>query len=431
MKTFIAIILFIGFYSTVFAQSLSVQDAIQITLKNSLEIELSKNIVAASKNNNYYGVAGGLPSIAASGSDIQQQSNINQNLNTGTSIERKGANVNNASANVTAGILLYNGSRVIATKKRLTELQQQSETQLNAQIQNIIASVMTAYYDVIRQQYFLKTVNQSFAVAQQKLELVKIQQKAGLANNADLFQSQLDYNTLNQTQQSQILVINQSKAELLRVMNLNQDSTIEVEDTIIIDPSITLNTIIDNIPANFDIITADHQIRIQELRIKEIAAQRYPSLNGSAGYNYNRTQSEAGQLLLNQSNGPFVGMTLGIPIYSGSSFKRQQISAEYDASNARLQKDILLRDYKAAVVKAFQSYTSSIRQLNMQQNSLDTAQKLLELIMLKFKLKQATIIDVKTAQQSFETTSYNLINLKYSAKAAEIQLKRLANTLKL
>jgi len=44
-------------------------------------------------------------------------------------------------------------------------------------------------------------------------------------------------------------------------------------------------------------------------------------------------------------------------------------------------------------------------------------------------LGQATIIDVKQAQQSFENASYRLINLTYTAKIAEVELKRLASQL--
>jgi outer membrane protein TolC len=47
----------------------------------------------------------------------------------------------------------------------------------------------------------------------------------------------------------------------------------------------------------------------------------------------------------------------------------------------------------------------------------------------RFQLGQATIIDVKQAQQSFENESYRLVNLSYAAKAAEISLQQIANKL--
>jgi outer membrane protein TolC len=57
------------------------------------------------------------------------------------------------------------------------------------------------------------------------------------------------------------------------------------------------------------------------------------------------------------------------------------------------------------------------------------SQALLTLVMEKFKLGQATIVDVKQAQQSFESAGFRLVSLRFTAKIAEIELKRLSNQL--
>jgi outer membrane protein TolC len=45
--------------------------------------------------------------------------------------------------------------------------------------------------------------------------------------------------------------------------------------------------------------------------------------------------------------------------------------------------------------------------------------------MQRFQVNQATILDVKAAQSSYELTGYQLVNLKFAAKISEIELKRL------
>ncbi|MBC7408335.1 MAG: TolC family protein, partial [Arcicella sp.] len=47
----------------------------------------------------------------------------------------------------------------------------------------------------------------------------------------------------------------------------------------------------------------------------------------------------------------------------------------------------------------------------------------------KFQFGQATIVDIRVAQQSFENSGYRLNNLNYTAKVAEITLKQLGNLL--
>jgi len=49
--------------------------------------------------------------------------------------------------------------------------------------------------------------------------------------------------------------------------------------------------------------------------------------------------------------------------------------------------------------------------------------------MERFKLCEATIVDVKQAQQSFETAGFRLTSLQFSAKITEIELKRMSNQL--
>jgi len=55
---------------------------------------------------------------------------------------------------------------------------------------------------------------------------------------------------------------------------------------------------------------------------------------------------------------------------------------------------------------------------------------LLDLVLQKFQLRQATIVDVRQAQQSFEGASYTFTNLSFAAKSAEIELNRLVNHIK-
>ena len=410
-------------------QTLSLQDAINIALKKSLDLQLLKNNIEISEINNNVGIAGGLPVVTASVTDNEQSTNVNQELNSGTVIKRKGAVGNSLNSGVSAGMLLYNGSRVVATKGRLQQLQLQSEQYLNSAVQNTMASVMTGYYDIVRQQAYMKTIDKSIDVARKQLEVVKTQQSVGYANNADLFQSQITLNNFLQQKQAQQLVIDQAKTNLLLLLNLKPDSVIQINDTILVDKSIILGNILDNINRNADIIAADEQIKINQFIVKETAAQRYPSLRATAGYNYNRSQITAGNILLNQNSGPVGGLTLGIPIYNGSIYKRQQKVANINVVNAALQRDIVIRNYNAQAVQTYQAYISSIQQLDSQKVNVELAQKLIELALFRFQLHAATIVELTQAQESYQQAAYAFTNLSFAAKSSEIELKRLINAI--
>ena len=411
------------------AQALTLKDAINIALKKNFDIKIANNNFSISKINNNIGIAGGLPTFAATMSDQESVTNINQQLNTGLEIKKNGAYTNNLNGNITGSMLLFNGYRVVATKQRLEELEKQNQQILNSQIQSTIATVMFQYYNVLKQQSYLTTLQQSISVSQKQLDIIEVKKEVGLANNADVFQSKIDLNTRQQDYKTQELMIQQTKADLLTALSLKADSNIVVKDSIVINNNLSFNKILIALQQNADVNSLDNQIKINELIEKETKAQRYPSIRANTGLNYGRTQSDAGQLLLNQSYGPFLGINFSIPIYNGGVIKRQEQIANINTKTARIQKQKLLENYQTQLYKTFQSYSTTLDQIKLQQNTSELAEQLVKLVLQKFQLSQATILELNAAQKSFEEAAFRLINLHYTVKIAEIELKRIANLL--
>jgi outer membrane protein TolC len=413
-------------------QKLTLSDAIAIALKNSYDVELVRNQLSISTINNNPGVAGALPTVNLTASDNEQVISINQKFPDATrNTERNNVGSNILSVGVTGSILLYNGNRIVATQKRLAQLQQLNTNVLNAQLQNTMATVAVRYYEIVRQQELLKTIQKSIAVFQKRLDVLEARKEAGLANNADIYQAKLDVNQQKQALETQYLIIKQSKADLLQSMVQAPDSVIVVDDKISIDKSLALESIKNALPTNPQYIAAATQISINQLIEKETAALRTPTLRATTGFNISSNKSAAGFILLNQSYGPFVGVNLSVPIYNGSAFKRQQQVAAINTRSAKLQQETVALNLETSAVKTFNAYSNALAQLQTETDNYALSGQLLDLVMQKFELAQATIIDVRQAQQSFENAGYRLVNLQYTAKIAEIELNRLVSKLAL
>ncbi|HWB94967.1 MAG TPA: TolC family protein [Puia sp.] len=413
------------------AQTLTRDEAVRIALKNSLNIELGKNAVRIASINNSYGIAGGLPVVTGSASDREQSPNIRQKYSDPADDKQSNnAFSNNLSASIDGYMLLYNGQRVVNAKKQLGAIEAQARQALNSRALILVNNVLLRYYDVVRQQSYARTLQASIDAQKQQLAIVQAQQSVGLANNADLFQSQVDLNTQIQNLQAQQLIIDQDKTDLLTLLTLKPDSAIVVEDTILIDRSIRLSDILGGVQtANPDIMAANGQITINQYIEKQVAAQRYPSLGTNVGYDYSRTRNSQGFSLLNLNYGPYAGVTVSIPIFNGNVYRKQQQIAGINIRNAELVRDTLVLNYTANAVKSFQAYTNNLQQVETAKANYDLSRKLLDLVMQRFQLKQATIVEVKNAQQSFENAGFLLVNVSYAAKAAEITLRRYANQL--
>lgn len=425
------LLVFLGTVSAQFGYSqnrLSLSDALAIALKNSYNIQLAKNNVEIATINNYVGVAGGLPTVNATVNDVENITTINQKFpDPSRDVTRSGVSSNNMNANITAGILLFNGFRVKAAQQRLNELQKMNQDMLNAQIQSTMASVITSYYDVVRQQNLLSTIDKSIEVSQQRIDIINSRKEVGLANNADLYQAQIDLNALVQSKQAQQLIIDQGKTNLLSLIFVSPDSSVVISDTIVVDEKINFSQLKTLALKNPQVSAAEQQIKINELIERETAALLVPTLRATTGINFSNTKSGAGFILENRSYGPFLGVNLAIPIYNGLINKKQQQVAEINTRNAKVQRDQFLLDIETGAVRTYQAYANTLAQLKTAKQNQVLSKQLLDLVMQRFQLGQATIVDVKLAQQSFENESYRLVNLAFTAKVAEVELKRLAN----
>jgi outer membrane protein TolC len=409
---------------------LSLNEAIQTALKNSYEIQLVENNLAIAKNNNNFGVAGGLPTITNNSSNNNTLTTINQTFpDANRNTSRNGVDGSTLNTGLNANMILFNGYRVQATKSRLESLQTQNKFLLESQLLNTISIVMQQYYNVIRQQAFLKTIEKSIEASQQRLDIVKTRQEIGVANQTDLLQSNIDLNALLQAKQNQLLIIDQVKADLLNTIVMPATTPVQIKDSIEIDDQIILSVVEQKMKNHPLLQSAQQLININQFLEKETKSLTYPTLRASTGYNYNSNQSAAGFILLNESYGPFLGVNLSIPIYSGGANKRAIRNAAINTKTAKIQLQNTEQNLTTELFKTYQSYKNSLKQTPIEIQNFEMSQSLLDLVMQKYQLGQATMVDVKQAQQSFETAGFRLVSLRFNAKIAEIELKRLSNQL--
>ncbi|WP_440133338.1 TolC family protein [Chitinophaga sancti] len=430
MKRFIIYLTFFILPGWLHAQQLTLKDAVSIALNKNLGLQIAENNVKIAQTNNNYAVAGGMPVVSASGTDVEQLTSLEQKYaNAANNKSSSNARSNQLTASIGATVPIYTGSRVANASKRLEVAESISNDYLKSRVAAITYNVMLKYYDIIRQESYAATLGRSIEVSRQKLDIVKAQQSVGVANNADLFQAQVDLNTQVQNLQAQQLVIDQAKTDLLTVLTLKQDSLIVIKDTIVVATDLQLAPILQSMEQHPDLMAAGKQVQVDQYLEKETAAYRYPSLTGNAGYNFNYTRNSDGFSLLNQNYGPYVGVGVNIPVFNGSVYKRRQEIAAINTSNDRLVRDTLGMNYTGNIVKSWQAYNNNLQQLQTAKDNYELSGKLLELVLQRFQLKQATIIDVKTAQQSFENAGYLLINVSFAAKSAEIRMKYYGNQL--
>jgi outer membrane protein TolC len=429
--SFIVLLLGLLFSQEINAQNnLSLKEAVTIAIQNSYNIKLVENNLSIAQNNNNYGVAGGLPTVTANGNNNNTLTTINQTFpDASRNTTRSGVDGSTLNGGLTATMILFNGYRIAATKDRLESIQKQTEAELQVQMLNTSSTVMQQYYNVIRQLAFLKTIEKSIEASEQRVAIVKTRQELGVANQADLLQSSLDLNALLQAKQNQLLVLDQVKADLFNSMVVPANSNYLFTDSIQVDQKMILSDVESKMKAHPLLQSAQQLINVNQFLEKETKALMYPTLRANSGFNYNSNKSTAGFILLNESYGPFLGFNLSIPIYAGTANKRAYKNAQINTVNSKIQYDNTAQNLSTELFKTYQNYQNSLKQTPVEIENYKMSDALLSLVMERFKLGEATIVDVKQAQQSFETAGFRLTSLQFSAKIAEIELKRMSNQL--
>jgi outer membrane protein TolC len=425
------VVLAIVFSNLINAQEkLSLSEAVKIAVQNSYDIKLVENTAAIAKNNNSYGVAGGLPTVSSTINNNNTQSTINQTFpDPSRNTTRSGVEGTTVNGSLNVSMILFNGFRVAATKDRLESIEKQSAATLQNQMLNTSSIVMQQYYNVVRQEAYLKTILKSIEASEQRVAIVKTRQQVGVANQADVLQSNIDLNALLQAKENQLLVIDQAKADLYNSMVVPANSNYTFDQTIAVDQNIKMAEVEAKMKDHPLLQSAQQLVNVNQFIEKETRATMYPTLRANTGYTYSSNKSGAGFILLNESYGTFIGVNLALPIYNGGASKRAYNNAKIATNSAKLQLDNTTLDLNTELFKTYKNYLNSIKQTPIEQENFKMSQELLGLVMQKYQLGQATMVDVKQAQQSFETAGFRLTSLQFTAKLAEIELKRLSNQL--
>jgi outer membrane protein len=188
--------LIIGCTQFVVAQdTLRLQDAITIALKNNYDIRLVKNDVQIARNNTNIGNAGMLPSLGGTFDEGGSRQNTVQTPATGDERRANGVRSTNQSYGVVLDWTIFDGLQMFANYERLKELQKQGEVNAKLTILSTISDVVNAYYAIVRQQQLVKATDSALKISLLRVTIADNKLKIGRGSKLDVLTAKVDYNT--------------------------------------------------------------------------------------------------------------------------------------------------------------------------------------------------------------------------------------------
>lgn len=409
---------------------LTMQEAVEIALKNNYDIILVKNDAEAAKINNNAGNAGMLPNLTVNVSENIANTNINQKFTSGLEVNRGGVGSTNLNANIALDWTLFDGMRMFAAKDRLEALQLQSDYTLKEQLQQTTAQVMGSYYGLVAIKMQLKSTEKAIELVKKREEIINTKYAVGVVSSFEVNQVKIDRNML---EANLLLQQNEYKNMALAfnvILARDAGIAITVPDSITMANTTTFPAVEAALAdKNFSLLSAQKNISISQLQYKEVSSQRLPLVRLNGSYGYTRQTSEAGFSLLNQSNGLNAGITASVPIFRGNSIRNQLKISTLQIKTSTLLYDRLKSNVDASYRQAYNNYQTYTTTAGMEAANATLALNNYTIAQGRLQQGLSSLLEVKEAERNWQDAQTRHINAQYNQKLAEIELQRLTGGL--
>ncbi|MFA6923583.1 MAG: TolC family protein [Bacteroidales bacterium] len=408
------------------SQVLTLDEAINIALKNNYDILIAANDTLAAGINNSAGNAGMLPKINITSTDNNTINNLDQKYSTGTEVKKSNVNANSITASAGFTWTLFDGMKMFITKEKLATLEAQSLISFKDNVQNILSSVISAYFNIVSQKQEILAQIETNKISEERVKIAKVKFENGSGGKTDLLQAQIDLNEGKSVLLQLNVDLEQKKNLLNQIIARAIEQPFEVIDSIPVNFKISQNDILSKInDKNLSVLLYASNLQVSKLSLKEIQSQRMPQLNFLLGYNYSYSKSGAGLMLFNQGIGPNYGFNISFPVFNGFNINRQIKVASLDVIKSQYELDKIKLQVNNDLLKAFKNYSYSLEVLKIEEDNIELAKENAKICLERLKLSQATSIEMITAQNSLAAAYNRLITARYNAKLSETELMRL------
>lgn len=413
---------------------LTLEEAVATALQNNYNILLAKNDSVSAAIDYSYKNAGFIPRLNGNIGTVWNNNDLKQILSDGTKRESDGIKSNNINAQLALNWTLFDGLKMFATRDKAEQFVKLGELGIKNNIVNTVASVISTYYNIVRQKQQLKAIEEQMSLSEERVKLAQYRLDIGVGTKPDVLQGKVDLNAQKAARLRQQTLIEQLKEELNQVMNIKPAAGYDVSDSIPMNTGIALGDIQNSIEAgNPSLLMAKKNIDIAGLTLKERKAERFPTVSFNSAYNFSRNKNQtvinSFSTLFNRNKGFNYGFTATIPILNNFNNRRLIQQAQLDIKYQQLVYDNQKSLINLSVINAFKDYEQQKKALELEEENILLAKENVSIIFQVYKLGSTTYIQLREAQKSLEDAYNRLIAARYNTKLAETELLRLRGDL--
>lgn len=423
----------------VFGQSLSLRQCIDYATSNNENQKIAGYDVAVAQKKVGEQLGAMLPQIEGSASytdNLKLQKTVLPGAMFGspTDLTISMGTQHSASAGIQLTQKLFDPTFPVALKAAKVNQQYYQQSQQKT-LEQTAYSVAGAYYQCLIIAKQSAKLRATLASSEKQLATTELKYKNGMANQIDVDKIRVSANsTRSQLDQSE-LSYKQSLNSLKYQMGMPVESPITLSDTASVDINIDEASMVLNNGLNLD-NRVDYQlqktnVKVQELQKKQHVMSYLPTLNFSAGYNYNAMRKEfnffdGGLPWYNSYN---VGFSLRVPIFDGLQKKSRIAQSRLNVLKAQENVRLTEQSIKVNVSNYEIQYKNAIDNIRNEKENLDLAQSVYAKTQLQYNEGSATALDLVQAESSLRESQNIYFNKLFTLFTARLDLEQSKGTL--
>ena len=417
--------------TSVFAQEvLTLQEAISIALKNNYDIKLINNEVNIAKNNVNLGNAGILPVVAGTFNTGGSRQNTVQTQSTGVQRIIDGARSTNMGYGVGLDWTVFDGFSMFANYDRLKALEEQGKIAAKSQILTTITDVVSAYFNVVKQQQLVVASDSAINISTYRLRIADNKLELGRGSKLDVLAAKVDYNTDTSAYLQQKNLLSNYQVTLNQLLARDPITQFVVPNDMSIDEDLNYADMASKtVLLNPELQNAVINKKIAELNLKVVRGNRYPLVMVNGGYDFNRNANPTGFNIQSRANGLTYGLTASIPIFNGFLQRQNERNAKIAIKSSEFTIERTKQEIIAQLTTAYQTYSTFLGLVKLERTNVDIANENLDITLEKYRLGSIAPLELREAQRNALTAQSRYLEIQYQAKLAEISLKELSGTL--
>ena len=414
-------------------QMLTLEEAIQQGITKQYSIQISRQRERIAANENTLGNAGFLPTITGTASKNYTVSGLDQSFFGGLRppLVQSGVKSNSSNAGLAMAWTLYDGQGMFVLRDRFKELQNLGAKQTESNIENLIALISTTYYDIIRQNLRVNNFKKGLEISNDRLKLAKDRYEVGQGSKVDYYSAQVDYNEDKALLIAQEQSFTNTKIGFNTLLIKDYKADFEINTMIDLMPKLALNELkVSALSQNPALISAILTKKINDLDTKNLQSQQKPQIDLLAGYNMNSVVNGAGFGVEKGSSDVFnYGLRATFNIFDGYNQKRRIQNAKINAEIASLQIEDLKNNLLSSLERTYITYENALNLIQLETENYAIAKQNIDIAFDRFKVGIATSYELREVQRNAVAAETRLIEAKFAAKSAEIELIRLSGNL--